>query len=485
MKLPDAEVLNEYFLIADQWKMDWEKGVQVPVKDTKLYSPNTCVNPYTTYEEQTQLSTEGGGSFTSTTTTSSQEYEMPSKYVCSIEDAQFNSTEHEPYELMNRTLASESKYDYDQSDANWLMFINQEFVLMGEERLERGQLEALIQMFETKSNEYLKRFHDKLKNYNIEYDEAIVCDVCRSPDSETNNEMVFCDGCNICVHQACYGIECIPQGSWLCGPCSYGGCSFKPECLLCSYRGTAAMKPTRNCRNWCHVSCALWLPETGFGNPAKLEPIVNINKIAASRWELVCCLCNKPTGCCIECSEKKCGAAFHITCAFKHNLCTEQVIANGQVVSKCYCLQHSKLRTNWTSQTAVDKDLCVEASPRRHELNSSDEVDEENFEDEAEERKYLAALQSMSETERKVAIVNRLEKIYSKFWKSIDLNEVRAQSDVKSLVHLSFVFNYWKMKRRFNRPSNKALMYPQSVDDLINQTEHLLTVRMKMFTHLR
>jgi len=33
MKLPDTEVLqyDEYFLITDTWKLEWERGVQVPV----------------------------------------------------------------------------------------------------------------------------------------------------------------------------------------------------------------------------------------------------------------------------------------------------------------------------------------------------------------------------------------------------------------------------------------------------------------------
>jgi len=33
MKLPDTEVLqyDEYVLIADTWKLEWERGVQVPV----------------------------------------------------------------------------------------------------------------------------------------------------------------------------------------------------------------------------------------------------------------------------------------------------------------------------------------------------------------------------------------------------------------------------------------------------------------------
>lgn len=44
-----------------------------------------------------------------------------------------------------------------------------------------------------------------------------------SPDGEEGNEMVFCDLCNICVHQACYGITEIPEGEWLCRPCKEYG----------------------------------------------------------------------------------------------------------------------------------------------------------------------------------------------------------------------------------------------------------------------
>ena len=33
MKMPDSEplLIEEYILIADPWRQDWEKGVQVPV----------------------------------------------------------------------------------------------------------------------------------------------------------------------------------------------------------------------------------------------------------------------------------------------------------------------------------------------------------------------------------------------------------------------------------------------------------------------
>jgi len=38
MKLPDTEVLqyDEYFLIADTWKLEWERGVQVPVDPDEI-----------------------------------------------------------------------------------------------------------------------------------------------------------------------------------------------------------------------------------------------------------------------------------------------------------------------------------------------------------------------------------------------------------------------------------------------------------------
>ena len=38
MKLPDSEQLNpeEYLLIADTWKQEWERGVQVPVNEEAL-----------------------------------------------------------------------------------------------------------------------------------------------------------------------------------------------------------------------------------------------------------------------------------------------------------------------------------------------------------------------------------------------------------------------------------------------------------------
>lgn len=90
--------------------------------------------------------------------------------------------------------------------------------------------------------------------------------------------MVFCDCCNICVHQACYGITSIPDGSWLCRTCSL---SQRPDCVLCPNKG-GAMKCTRSGQKWAHVSCALWIPEVSIGCVERMEPITKISSIPVS-----------------------------------------------------------------------------------------------------------------------------------------------------------------------------------------------------------
>lgn len=135
------------------------------------------------------------------------------------------------------------------------------------------------------------------------------------------------------------------------------------------------MKPTRNLRNWCHVSCALWIPEIGFGNHLKLEPITNINKIPPARWQLTCSLCREKIGCCVQCSEKKCTTAFHITCAFKHGLLVEQTMSdNENVLSTCYCKEHSK--TNSKAELVVNDSANVQLEDtQRADILSEDETE--------------------------------------------------------------------------------------------------------------
>ena len=74
-----------------------------------------------------------------------------------------------------------------------------------------------------------EKIHSYLKQKLCD-DENIVCDVCLLSDGDDDNEMVFCERCHCCVHQKCYGIPVIPNGTWLCRSCSI---LRRPACILC------------------------------------------------------------------------------------------------------------------------------------------------------------------------------------------------------------------------------------------------------------
>jgi hypothetical protein len=57
-------------------------------------------------------------------------------------------------------------------------------------------------------------------------EDDVPCCICNDGDCDKNNMIVFCDGCNIAVHQSCYGICSIPSGSWLCDRCKV--CNTEP-----------------------------------------------------------------------------------------------------------------------------------------------------------------------------------------------------------------------------------------------------------------
>ena len=47
-----------------------------------------------------------------------------------------------------------------------------------------------------------------------------VCTICSKPDSKPSNKILFCDSCDMAVHQKCYGIMFIPKGDWFCRGCA-------------------------------------------------------------------------------------------------------------------------------------------------------------------------------------------------------------------------------------------------------------------------
>ncbi|XP_014640009.1 PREDICTED: protein Jade-1 isoform X1 [Ceratotherium simum simum] len=441
MKLHDSYQLNpdEYYVLADPWRQEWEKGVQVPV------SPGTIPQPVARVvsEEKALM------------------FIRPKKYIV--------SSGSEPPELGYvdiRTLAdSVCRYDLNDMDAAWLELTNEEFKEMGMPELDEYTMERVLEEFEQRCYDNMNHAIETEEGLGIEYDEDVVCDVCQSPDGEDGNEMVFCDKCNICVHQACYGILKVPEGSWLCRTCALG---VQPKCLLCPKKG-GAMKPTRSGTKWVHVSCALWIPEVSIGSPEKMEPITKVSHIPSSRWALVCSLCNEKFGASIQCSVKNCRTAFHVTCAFDRGLEMKTILAeNDEVKFKSYCPKHSSHRKPEESlgEGAAQENGAPECSPRNT-------------------LEPFASLEQNQEEAHRVSVrKQKLQQLEDEFYTFVNLLDVARALRLPEEV-VDFLYQYWKLKRKVN--FNKPLITPKKdeEDNLAKREQDVLFRRLQLFTHLR
>ncbi|XP_059806402.1 bromodomain and PHD finger-containing protein 3 isoform X1 [Hypanus sabinus] len=344
-------------------------------------------------------------------------------------------------------LDGEVEYDMDEEDYAWLEMIN--------EKRKSDMLGIVSQeIFEYLMDKLEKESYFESRNKGDPQsliDEDAVCCICMDGECQNSNVILFCDICNLAVHQECYGVPYIPEGQWLCRCCLQSP-SRPVDCALCPNNG-GAFKQTDDGR-WAHVVCALWIPEVCFANTVFLEPIDSIENIPSARWKLVCYICKqKGAGASIQCHKANCYTAFHVTCAQRTGLYMKmepvrETSANGTTFSvrkTAYCDVHSPpgsvkkilaLDDNEAEEEEEDKVEDVEdgespkkVSPKKTKAKSKQKT--KKIKNLLEERRAAVPVVTVPQIP-----THRLNKICSRL-------SIQRKTQFMQRLH-----NYWMLKRQ-------------------------------------
>ena len=195
------------------------------------------------------------------------------------------------------------------------------------------------------------------------HEEDFSCCVCFNGDSENMNLIIMCEGCNLSVHQACYGVRVVPEGPWYCRACERNLSPEDKVCVLCPVRGGALKEVVESPElrsltgkrhgNWAHVLCTLWNDDTYFVDTNTMEPVAGIEEVLRKRPMNACYICGRKDGailrCCYEESEQqigkrkmiRCDKYFHATCGHNNRCSLEISLGNDGLQWNATCEEHA------------------------------------------------------------------------------------------------------------------------------------------------
>ncbi|KAK0825658.1 hypothetical protein LTR73_006812 [Friedmanniomyces endolithicus] len=297
-------------------------------------------------------------------------YELPPKVLVRLSEGQQLEDEAEvslrlesdgPAELVpSGPVVGRVEYDMDEQDVAWLEDINEQRRAEGVDAIKPAIFEITMTQIEKEYHALEKRIpkpqprHAQMHRPRSSSQAAVngdanpagdepdsKCSICDDGDCENANAIIFCDGCDLAVHQECYGVPFIPEGQWFCRKCKEIG-RGTPTCIFCPNLD-GAFKQTNTMR-WSHLLCAIWIPEVTVANMTFMEPITDVDKVPKGRWKLNCYICNQKMGACIQCGNKNCYLAFHVTCARRAKLFLKMKTPNQAGLDtsalKAFCDKH-------------------------------------------------------------------------------------------------------------------------------------------------
>merc|ERR1712216_102421 len=82
------------------------------------------------------------------------------------------------------------------------------------------------------------------------------CHCCHDDTVYDSDAIIYCDKCDVGVHQSCYGVQEIPKGQWFCDPCRAKKDPRTLVCELCPHTGGSYKEVVGEKDKWIHSLCA-------------------------------------------------------------------------------------------------------------------------------------------------------------------------------------------------------------------------------------
>ena len=239
----------------------------------------------------------------------------------------------------------------------------------------------------------------------LEQDMDAVCDICNDGEVTQKNQILFCETCNVAVHQGCYGIDSIPAGDYFCHACRFFGRDKDSKdkmsrgplpivCELCPRKGGAFVRTKtpavidknsksnpkndskdnveipRDQAKWVHVVCAKW-QGLDYVDKEKRDCIVPVQEIKNyfRVLEISCDICKGMRGAYNQCNHENCDKYLHVSCARSLGTCKvyhgetyDGQLEDQTLAWKLMCPQHSSVAPEEIPEKAVPQEKLIELS---------------------------------------------------------------------------------------------------------------------------
>jgi NuA3 HAT complex component NTO1 len=221
---------------------------------------------------------------------------VPETSLCSLEGMQCTNNKQYLPEYKDTQIFDEIVYSSDRYDMQYLGHSST--------KIAREKFEIIMDRLEKEWFLFVQRL---INNYVNPIEPADCCSIC-THSGEEDGAIVVCQGCNVSMHQDCYGVQEI-NDFWICRSCIYYRQMAK--CMFCPSLDGCLKQTSDN--KWGHVLCVEFNKTLSFAHPAAKEPIDVDDYVRKER----CVFCTNAHGTVIGCAYFMCSRKYHATCALE------------------------------------------------------------------------------------------------------------------------------------------------------------------------